>query len=107
LEKYVSGAPLQKTNVSRTTALEEAFFLGLRLTRGVDLRALGDRFGTNTLEAPRANVEDLVAQGLLQRSGDRIFLTSRGRLLSNEVFQLFIAPIDTREHDCERSVQRS
>jgi putative oxygen-independent coproporphyrinogen III oxidase len=107
LEKFVSGAPLQRTTISKTTALEEAFFLGLRLTRGVDLRAFGDRFGTNTLEAPRANVEDLVTQGLLQRSGDRIFLTSRGRLLSNEVFQLFIAPIDTREHDCEHSVQRS
>jgi oxygen-independent coproporphyrinogen-3 oxidase len=87
LEKYVSGAPLQKTTVSETTALEEAFFLGLRLNRGVDLRAIGDEFGSNMLEASRANIEDLVEQGLLQRSDDRIFLTARGRLLSNEVFQ--------------------
>src|SRR5579864_4990929 len=42
LEKYVAGAPLRKTCVSGTTALEEAFFLGLRLNRGVDLRKLGD-----------------------------------------------------------------
>jgi oxygen-independent coproporphyrinogen-3 oxidase len=94
LEKYVSGAPLQKTSVSGTTALEEAFFLGLRLNRGVDLREVGDRFGSNALEASRANIQDLVEQGLLRRSDDRIFLTSRGRLLSNEVFELFIAPIE-------------
>jgi len=96
LEKFVSGAPLQKTTISETTALEEAFFLGLRLNRGVDLREVGDRLGSNALEASRANIQDLVEQGLLRRSDDRIFLTSRGRLLSNEVFQLFIAPIEAR-----------
>jgi oxygen-independent coproporphyrinogen-3 oxidase len=96
LEKYVSGAPLQKATVSATTALEEVFFLGLRLNRGVDLRAIGDEFGWNTLEAVRANIEDLVEQGLLKRSDDRIFLTSRGRLLSNEVFQSFLQPMELR-----------
>jgi oxygen-independent coproporphyrinogen III oxidase len=96
LEKFVSGAPLQKTAVSPTTALEEAFFLGLRLNCGVDLRGLAGRFGSNTLEASRANIEDLIAEGLLQRSGDRIFLTARGRLLSNEVFQSFLQPVELR-----------
>jgi oxygen-independent coproporphyrinogen III oxidase len=96
LEKFVSGAQLQKTAVSPTTALEEAFFLGLRLNCGVDLRGLAGRFGSNTLEASRANIEDLIAEGLLQRSGDRIFLTARGRLLSNEVFQSFLQPVELR-----------
>jgi oxygen-independent coproporphyrinogen-3 oxidase len=96
LEKYVSGAPLQKVTVSGTTALEEVFFLGLRLNRGVDLRELADKFGLNTIEASQANIQDLVDQGLLQRSGDRIFLTSRGRLLSNEVFQSFLQPVELR-----------
>jgi oxygen-independent coproporphyrinogen-3 oxidase len=96
LEKYVSGTPLQKITVSGTTALEEAFFLGLRLNRGIELREVGEKFGSNALEASRANIDELVEQGLLQRSDDRIFLTSRGRLLSNEVFQLFIPPIEAR-----------
>jgi oxygen-independent coproporphyrinogen-3 oxidase len=96
LEKYVSGTPLQRTIISETTALEETFFLGLRLNRGVDLRAIGEEFGSNTLEASRANIKDLIEQGLLQRSGDRIFLTARGRLLSNEVFQSFLQPVETR-----------
>ena len=42
LEKYVAGSPLQQNSVvSRAAALEEAFFLGLRLNRGVDLRDVG------------------------------------------------------------------
>jgi oxygen-independent coproporphyrinogen-3 oxidase len=96
LEKYVLGTPLQKTTISETTALEEAFFLGLRLNRGVDLRAIGEEFGSKTIEASRANIKDLVDQGLLQRSGGRIFLTAHGRLLSNEVFQSFLQPVETR-----------
>jgi oxygen-independent coproporphyrinogen-3 oxidase len=96
LEKYVSGTPVQKTTISGTTALEEVFFLGLRLNRGVDLRAIGGEFGSNTLEASRANINDLIEQGLLQRSDDRIFLTARGRLLSNEVFQSFLQPVESR-----------
>jgi oxygen-independent coproporphyrinogen-3 oxidase len=96
LEKYVSGTPMEKTTISKTTALEEVFFLGLRLNRGVDLRAIGNEFGWNTLEAVRANIEDLVEQGLLQRSDNRIVLTCRGRLLSNEVFQSFLQPAESR-----------
>ncbi len=96
LERYVSGVPLHKTPVTRASALEEMFFLRLRLNCGIDLRALGDEFGSNTLEASRANVEDLVEQGLLHRSGDWIFLTPRGRLLSNEVFQSFLQPVELR-----------
>src|SRR6202163_1165979 len=37
LEQYIAEAPLQRTEVSRQAALEESFFLGLRLTRGLDL----------------------------------------------------------------------
>ncbi|HKV76801.1 MAG TPA: radical SAM family heme chaperone HemW [Candidatus Sulfotelmatobacter sp.] len=96
LEKFISGTLSQKTTISRTTALEETFFLGLRLNRGVDLRGVADEFGSNTLEAQRVNIEDLVEQGLLQRSDARIFLTARGRLLSNEVFQRFLQPVEAR-----------
>ena len=45
LEKYVAGSPLQRTVVTRAAALEERFFLGLRLNRGVDLREVAATFG--------------------------------------------------------------
>ena len=37
LEQYVAGAALSRTEVSEAGALEETFFLGLRLNRGIDL----------------------------------------------------------------------
>src|ERR1700690_2862741 len=40
LDAYMNRAPLTVTGVSRHAALEETFFLGLRLNRGVDLDAL-------------------------------------------------------------------
>jgi oxygen-independent coproporphyrinogen III oxidase len=93
LEKYVVGSPLQGTEISRVTALEESFFLGLRLNRGVDLHAIAERFGRQVVEDLRPTIAELVEIGLLQPAADRIRLTPRGRLLSNEVFQAFLAPV--------------
>ena len=90
LEQYVSGSPLQRTDVPQADALEEIFFLGLRLNRGVDLGEVVAQFGQPAIDNVLTTINDLVADGLLQRDGNRISLTSRGRLLSNEVFQSFL-----------------
>ena len=91
LEKYIAGYAPQKTVVSRTNALEESFFLGLRLNRGVDLRTVAATFGKPALDNLHSAIAELIADGLMHRDGDRIYLSSRGRLLSNEVFQVFLA----------------
>ena len=91
LEKYVAGSPPQKTAVSTANALEERFFLGLRLNRGVDLSEVAADFGQPALDSLLTPVNELIGDGLLQRDGVRISLTPRGRLLSNEVFQSFLA----------------
>ena len=93
LERYVAGSTLQTAIVSRDAALEESFFLGLRLNRGVDLREVAARFGLQAIENLRPAIEELVADGLLRQDRDAIRLTPRGRLLSNEVFQAFLAPV--------------
>jgi len=90
LERYVASAPLQRNEVSRITAFEESFFLGLRLNLGVDLRVIADRFGRLALASVQPVIAELLANDLLQQTGDRIHLTPRGRLLSNEVFQSFL-----------------
>jgi len=92
LEKYVAGSPLQRTVVSRANALEERFFLGLRLNRGLNLREVAASFGQHALENLSSAIAELVDDELMQRHGDIIRLTPRGRLLSNEVFQSFLAP---------------
>jgi oxygen-independent coproporphyrinogen III oxidase len=90
LEQYMSGVGLQRTVVSRREALEESFFLGLRLTRGVSLQELATKFGEEAVENARAAIAEFVEAELMEQRGDFVRLTSRGRLLSNEVFEKFI-----------------
>lgn len=75
--------------VTHNHALEESFFLGLRLNRGVDLDQLSGQFGIRLMDYMPI-INDLVSDGLLSRVGSVIQLTPRGRLLSNEVFQKFL-----------------
>ncbi len=71
-------------------ALEESFFLGLRMNRGVSLRALEQQFGNDVVGRCQPAIDDLAASGLLQVEDQQLRLTARGRLLSNEVFARFL-----------------
>ena len=92
LDRYVSGTPPQLTAVSHQAAFEESFFLGLRLNRGVSLREIAAKLGESTADLAQAIVAELVEDGLMEQRQDLVCLTSRGRLLSNEVFERFILP---------------
>lgn len=91
LEKYTSETGIQKTVVSRPNALEESFFLGLRLNRGIDLREIAEKFGCDSVAQVHPMIKQLELDGLMDASGNVARLTPRGRLLSNEVFQRFLA----------------
>jgi oxygen-independent coproporphyrinogen III oxidase len=91
LEEYVAGSPLKRTPVDKQAALEEAFFLGLRLTRGVDLEKVSGEFGPSAVAALQPAIVELIQAGLIEPRGNAICLTARGRLLSNEVFERFIS----------------
>lgn len=104
LERYVAGTPPQTTGVSTATAVEESFFLGLRLNRGVDLCEIAETFGEQVVDGLRPTISDMIEAGLLLRTADTIRLTSRGRLLSNEVFQAFLAPTDAHNQHLKTSV---
>jgi oxygen-independent coproporphyrinogen-3 oxidase len=62
----------------------------LRLTRGVDLEQVRGEFGTGVVTRLGAVLVDLASFGLVDWEGDWVRLTSRGRLLSNEVFERFL-----------------
>ena len=91
LEAYVAGGAVNSTRISSATALEETFFLGLRLTRGLNLRKVEAEFGKDSVTGLSGSIADFVRTGLMERQGDVIRLTPRGRLLSNEVFERFIS----------------
>jgi oxygen-independent coproporphyrinogen-3 oxidase len=79
-----------RTLVDAQAALEESFFLGLRLNRGIALAEIASRFGPESVSLVEPVVAELNEAGLLERAGERVRLTSRGRLLSNEVFARFL-----------------
>jgi len=91
LEEYLAAAPARRTLVDNRAALEEAFFLGLRLNGGTDLAKVSVDFGTSRVAAFRPAMVELVQAGLLEQEEDQIRLTPRGRLLSNEVFEHFVS----------------
>ncbi len=91
LEKYLACEPLTLMNVDGVGAIEETFFLGLRLNQGIDLRRISSAFGIERVGRFAPVIGDLIEEGLVHREGERISLSRSGRLLSNEVFQRFIS----------------
>jgi oxygen-independent coproporphyrinogen-3 oxidase len=90
LEGYVAGDLLEPTQISLEQALEESFFLGLRLNAGVNLKTLTQVFGAEALASHEFLIEEMVRDGLLISECDTVRLTGRGRILSNEVFERFV-----------------
>ena len=91
LEEYLAGAAGKTTLVDERAALEETFFLGLRLTDGVDLKQVEDQFGKDALASFSLPITEFIQGGLLEQHASVVRLTPRGRLLSNEVFAGFLA----------------
>jgi oxygen-independent coproporphyrinogen III oxidase len=91
LNSYCSGAPMNRVLVDKQAALEETFFVGLRLNRGVDLEKIRAEFGAAAVAGFERVIADFVQAGLIERRENVIRLTSRGRLLSNEVFERFVS----------------
>src|SRR5439155_566531 len=49
LEKYIAAAPQERVLISPGAALQEVFFLGLRMNRGVDLGDVAQVFGQDAV----------------------------------------------------------
>jgi len=85
-----AAAPPEIAWLSSGRQYEEAWFLGLRLNRGVSLPALRKEFDSHRVAHAVETVDRLVSRGLLASDGEIVRLTARGRLLSNDVFQEFL-----------------
>ncbi len=76
-QDYVIDPAPQRTPAD---PVAERFFLGLRLSRGIE----------PPFTPFEAEIEKHLASGLLQQTGTRLHLSPRGVLLSNEVFSEFV-----------------
>ena len=93
LDAYLKNAGWEEPRqLDREEEMEEAWFLGLRMNQGVSLGALRTEFSASAVRGFLATIAELEDEGLVVfQDGDRVTLTPRGRLLSNEVFGRFLA----------------
>jgi len=77
---------VEQTDLSEADVRSEAIFLGLRLMRGVNLQDYRERFGSDLRAQYNGELDRLREAGLIEIDSEVLKLTTRGALLSNEVF---------------------
>jgi oxygen-independent coproporphyrinogen-3 oxidase len=91
LSRWLAGVAAGKLErvdevaLTPTLLAADALVFGLRLNRGVDVAALVERFPEFDFAALNSLWRDLIADGLLEKSGAIIRLTRAGRLVADRV----------------------
>ena len=90
------GCRMTADRVELTPALlaEDSLIFGLRMTEGVNPVELARRFPGPAWQGARAVLHDLVADGLAEKAGSRVRLTTRGRLLADSVGESIMMAMD-------------
>ncbi len=86
---------LTEHQVTPIERIEEAMFMGLRKRVGVNRTEFNRIYGRSLEECFGEQIERLQKRGLLQSDEYGIKLTEEGLLLSNEVFEQFIAVLES------------
>ncbi len=79
--------------VDAETDLSDTLILGLRLSEGISFRRVRERHGVDVPARYERTIREMQDAGLLLADDARMWLTPRGRLLSNEVFLRFLPSI--------------
>jgi coproporphyrinogen III oxidase-like Fe-S oxidoreductase len=90
--RITNGEPvaIERRELTADERLEEALFMGLRLSGGVDIETVGERYGVDVWSHFRDGLQPFVDDGLLLRDGQRLRLTRQGMLVANEIMQVFV-----------------
>lgn len=81
---------LDRHELTRTEALSEALYLGLRMAEGVSLQELTEQFSEDIASRFADTIRQLRQAALVYYVNGQLSLTQRGMLLSNQVFVKFI-----------------
>lgn len=90
LDAYMAGAAPEVTAVTEQQGIEEKWFLGLRLNKGVELNAIRREIGDEAMAAFEPVMQECLLDGSAETAQGHFRLTARGRLFANEVFARFI-----------------
>jgi oxygen-independent coproporphyrinogen-3 oxidase len=95
-ERYIASVAVagcaiaHRRELSDVDRAAEALFMGLRLTEGIDLAEFRADYGVDVIGRYGNELARLGESGLIELDGNRMRLTRRGLLMSNEVFMVFI-----------------
>jgi oxygen-independent coproporphyrinogen-3 oxidase len=89
VRRLCNGLPARQSEeiVRADLAAAETLMLGLRTVQGVDLLRFRREYGTDLLNHLREGIGSLDAAGLILMTDERLRLTDRGFLLSDEVLK--------------------
>jgi oxygen-independent coproporphyrinogen-3 oxidase len=96
IDEYIGRVRAGASPVADTTELTEndlqaeTMFMGLRLNVGVSYAHFHDRCGVELDKVYGPTLDELAALGLLARDERGVYLTDRGRMLGNRVFERFV-----------------
>jgi oxygen-independent coproporphyrinogen-3 oxidase len=97
LRAYVDAALAGEPIPSEIERLEgkvkvgEAIMLALRTAQGVRVAEFKERYGIDVLDSYPREIERLTVAGLIERAGDSMRLTVRGRFVANDVCGAFLS----------------
>ncbi|MBQ8918748.1 MAG: radical SAM family heme chaperone HemW [Acidaminococcaceae bacterium] len=88
---FVPDAPLWETEeLDRKTQISETMIMGLRMTEGVDLHKMQQRFGIDVLAYYREALQSLPEPQMLECVDGHLRLTPYGMRYGNRVFEIFV-----------------
>ncbi|HEY2434118.1 MAG TPA: radical SAM family heme chaperone HemW [Vicinamibacterales bacterium] len=92
IDRITNGvSPVSERRVmTPSERLEDALFMGLRLNEGIDVAAVGRRYGVDVFARFGQALRPFMDAGWLLREGDGLRLTRDGMLMANEVMAVFV-----------------
>ncbi|PEQ96683.1 coproporphyrinogen III oxidase [Bacillus sp. AFS006103] len=92
MDQIISGElpVIDEHQTTKVEQMEEEMFLGLRKTRGVSVPHFMGKFAVDPQQLFQREIAELTNKQWLEVEKNHIFLTKKGRLLGNEVFQAFL-----------------
>lgn len=92
LSKYLENpfGYCEVNELSQKDIIEEYFYLGLRMTKGVDLKRFSSEFGMDAKGLYKDTIKDLKENGLISEQGGCLALTDKGTDYGNYVFSRFL-----------------
>jgi oxygen-independent coproporphyrinogen III oxidase len=92
VDRMAQGASVDvdRHELTQSERLGDALFMGLRLTSGIDVDRLSERYGVDIWQEFGARLHPFVDGGVLSRQDGILRLSRRGMLLANEVMSVFV-----------------